>query len=607
MRRLLALLLAALLAGCATTEPTPKPKPGMAAAPAAEAPAVYSLDIRLSDGSDSALRGLLLQHLDLARYRASEAALSRGELARLAAAAPGQAEALLETEGYFNAKADVDRDPADETRLRLNVAPGPLTRVGKLDIAFTEGLADDAAAPLREALRSGWPLKPGAAFTQAQWAAGKSELLLHARTGGFPLARWAETAARVDPDSQTVELQLALAAGARARLGALRIDGLKRQDRRAIERLTGFRPGDGYTEQKLAEFQERLAKTQLFDAVRVQLLAETPDADGTTPVQVTVTESALQQATVAVGYHSNTGQSVSVEHLHRRPFDLPVRARSKLQLSRDLRGTELELSSHPQPDLHRNLASLQFEQDRSGDTIATNLGLRLGRLYESTRDERLSYVELLRARQTAGSEVSTNLAVSLNQQWIRRRLDSSLLPTDGHQALALVGLGYAHGDSSQSSGASTGPFGRVQFKLGAYQPLGGWYASARAEVAQVIAHERVGVPEKLLFLAGGDDSVRGYAYRSLGVERNGLTVGGRVLAAGSLELARPFTMSLPSLWGAVFVDAGNAASRWADYRALVGYGAGVRWRSPVGPLRVDMARAQETGKWRLHFSVGITL
>jgi translocation and assembly module TamA len=598
MTRLLALLLVAVLSGCATQPPAPKPDG--AASPAPEAPAVYSLDIRVDD---SGLRGLLQENLDLARYRASEAALSRVELARLAAAAPAQAEALLETEGYFSAQVDVSRDPEDETRLRLTVRPGPVTRVGPLEIEFTEGMAADDARALREALRSGWGLKPGAAFTQSQWASSKSELLLRARTGGFPLARWAETAARVDPDTHTAELHLVLASGHRARLGALRIDGLKRQDRRSIERLTGFRPGDDYTEQKLAEFQERLAKTQLFDAVRVQLLPETVDADGTTPIQVNVTESALQQATAAVGYHSNNGQSISVEHVHRRPFDLPVRARSKLQLSRDLRGAELELSSHPQPDLHRNIAALQFEQDRSGDTLATNLGVRLGRLYESTRDERLSYVELLRARETAGNEVSTNLAVSLNQQWIRRRLDSSLLPTDGHQALALVGLGYARGGGSDDSGA----FGRVQFKLGAYKPLGGWFASARAEVAQVVAHDRVGVPEKLLFLAGGDESVRGYAYRSLGVERNGLTVGGRVMATGSLEIARPFTMSLPSLWGAVFVDAGNAASRWTDYRPVVGYGAGVRWRSPVGPLRVDAARAQETGKWRLHFSVGITL
>jgi translocation and assembly module TamA len=603
MTRLLALLLVAVLSGCATKAPQP-PQPEAAPGIPADAPAVYSLDIRVDGDRASELRALLLQNLDLARYRASEAALSRVELARLAAAAPAQAEVLLETEGYFNAKADVDRDPADETRLRLVVKTGPVMRVGKVELEFTEGLGEDGAAALRDSLRQAWPLQPGAAFTQSQWASGKSELLLHARTGGFPLAHWGETAARVDPDAQTAELHLVLASGKRARLGALRIEGLKRQSPDTVERLAGFGTGDAYTEQKLAEFQERLAKTQLFDAVRVQLLSDTLDADGTYPVQVTVTESALQQATVAVGYHSNNGQSISVEHVHRLPFGLPVRARSKLQLSRALNSAELELSSHPQPDLHRNLASMQVEQDRSGATIATNLGLRVGRLYEAPQDERLSYVELLRARETTGGQVDTNLALSANQQWIRRRLDSSLLPTDGYQSLALVGLGYAHGGGAEDSG----PFARLQLKLGAYKPLGAhWYGSARAEVDQVVVHDSVGVPEKLLFLAGGDDSVRGYAYRSLGPQKNGLTVGGRVLAAGSLEIARPFTMSMPSLWGALFVDAGNAASRWSDYHAVVGAGFGVRWRSPVGPLRVDLARAMETGKWRLHFSVGITL
>lgn len=593
----------AVLSGCATKAP---PLPPAQPAPdiPVDAPAVYSLDIQVEDDTrDNRLAKLLGQHLDIARYRASKAALSRVELARLAAAAPAQAETLLETEGYFNAKARVERDADDASRIRLLVAPGPVTRVAGLDIDFQEGITADDAKPLRDSLRSAWPLKQGTPFTQAQWTAAKNDLLLRARSGGFPLARWAETNARVDPEAQTAELRLVVASGNRARLGTLRIEGLKRHDRDAVERLTGFHRGAPYTEQALAEFQERLAKTLLFDSVRVQLQPEVVEADGASPVLVTLTESSLQQATVAVGYHANNGQSISVEHLHRRPFDLPVRARTKAQFSRDLRGLELELSSHPQPDLKRNLASLQFEQDRSGDTISQNLGLRLGRLYEAAQDERLSYVELLRARQTAGSDVHTNLAVSLNQQWIRRRLDSNLLPTDGHQALALVGLGYARGGGSEDSG----PFGRVQFKLGVYRPFGGWFGSARAEVAQVLTREQVGIPEKLLFLAGGDESVRGYAYRSLGPVENGLTVGGRVMATGSLEIARPIMASFPSLWGAVFVDAGNAASRWQDFRPVVGYGTGVRWRSPVGPLRVDIARAQETGKWRLHFSVGITL
>ncbi|MFG6414894.1 autotransporter assembly complex family protein [Roseateles sp. DC23W] len=616
MTRLIALLLsAALLAGCSALSPKPSepatglPAPVPAPDAAADAPAVYDLAIEVDgDTRDNDLRKLLGQHLDIARYRASEAALSRVELARLAAAAPAQAQTLLETEGYFNASADVERDADDASRLRLKVTPGPRTVVSHVVLEFQEGLAQDGAGnadalALRDALRRAWPLSEGKPFTQGQWGSGKSDLLVRARTGGFPQARWAETNARVDPDNNTVELRLVMASGNRAKLGELRIEGLQRQSRESVVRLAAFDRGEPYTEQKLTEFQERLAKTQLFDAVRVQLQTETVEADGTSPVLISLTESSLQQATVAVGYHANNGQSISVEHLHRRPFGQSVRARSKVQLSRDLRGVELELSSHPQPDLKRNLASLQFEQDRTGDTIAQNLGLRLGRIYESPQDDKLTYVELLRARETAASQVNTNLAISLNQQYVRRRLDSSLLPTQGYQALLLVGAGHVRGGGTDDSG----PFSRLQFKLGYYKPLGGWFGSARAEVAQVIAREQVGVPEKLRFLAGGDESVRGYAYRSLGPTENGLTVGGRVLATGSIEVARPFTASLPSVLGAVFVDAGNAASRWNDFKPVLGYGAGVRWRSPVGPLRIDVARAQETGKWRLHFSVGVTL
>ena len=609
--RMAALLLAALLSACATRQPGPDATP---AAPAASAATdgdsdgqAYRLDIRVDEDPGGALSTLLNQHLDLARYRASSAALNRSELARLIAATPAQAQSLLETEGFFNAQVQArradDADSGEEARVRVDVNAGPRTRVAELQLDFQEGLAAEDAQALRDSLRRAWPLPQGAAFTQSQWAAGKNDLLVRARTGGFPLAHWRDTQARVDPDTHEARLELVMDSGARARLGELRIDGLERQSRQTVERLAGFDTGDGYTEQRLAEFQERLAKTQLFDAVRVQLLTDSPDDQGRYPVQVTLREAQLQQATFALGYNANTGQHISVEHLHRRPFGLPLRARSKLNLGRDTRGAEFEISSHPQPDLHRSIASMQYEQDRSGGQDDTNLSLRLGRLYEATQDERLSYVELLRSRETIAGAVSNSHAVSINQQWIRRRLDSTLLPTDGHQGLALVGVGMA-----DASDASRGVFGRLQLKLGAYKPLGlHWYGSARAEMAQVVTSDRVGVPEKLLLRAGGDDSVRGYGYNTLGPQRNGVTVGGRVLATGSLEIARPFTLALPSLWGALFVDAGNAAPRWQDYRPVIGWGAGVRWRSPVGPLRVDLARAQETGQWRLHFSVGIAL
>jgi translocation and assembly module TamA len=99
--------------------------------------------------------------------------------------------------------------------------------------------------------------------------------------------------------------------------------------------------------------------------------------------------------------------------------------------------------------------------------------------------------------------------------------------------------------------------------------------------------------------------VRGYSYRTLGPVVDGLVTSGESLYTVSVELARPFLKSMPTLWGAVFIDAGNAANSFANLHPAIGSGVGLRWRSPVGPLRLDWAWGAETRKARLHFSVGI--
>jgi translocation and assembly module TamA len=134
-----------------------------------------------------------------------------------------------------------------------------------------------------------------------------------------------------------------------------------------------------------------------------------------------------------------------------------------------------------------------------------------------------------------------------------------------------------------------------------------WYGQARIEGGEVFARDSVSVPYTLLFRAGGDDSVRGYGYQDLGpVNADGVAVGGKVMATSSVELARPFSLDHPALLGAVFVDAGNSAGNWAQFNAALGYGVGVRWRSPVGPLRIDLAYGEQVKRVRLHFSVGLT-
>ena len=113
---------------------------------------------------------------------------------------------------------------------------------------------------------------------------------------------------------------------------------------------------------------------------------------------------------------------------------------------------------------------------------------------------------------------------------------------------------------------------------------------------------REGIPQDFLFRSGGAQSVRGYAYQSLGVSEGEATVGGRYLGTMSAEYVRWFDAQ----WGgAVFVDAGDAADSREDFDLRTGYGLGARWRSPAGPLAIDLAWGHSERALRLHFGVAI--
>jgi translocation and assembly module TamA len=153
-------------------------------------------------------------------------------------------------------------------------------------------------------------------------------------------------------------------------------------------------------------------------------------------------------------------------------------------------------------------------------------------------------------------------------------------------------------------GLSTRGFGRAIVQTAAWYPIDRLTQLAfRAEAGAVIASSREGIPSVLLFRTGGDTTVRGYEYQSLGVRLGNAIVGGRYYALGSVEAIR----WIDDTWGiAAFVDAGNAVDDLDDFDFAIGYGLGARLRTPIGPFRLDVAYGEKTKDWRLHFSVGLS-
>ena len=609
LRRAVLVLLLVALGGCASLASwLPQPVDERVAEHSADPErAVYQLDV----AAPTELRKLLITYLDLSRFQnAPETdSITAAELDRLVLAAPAQARSLLETEGYFNAEVGVDRlatAPGAAVLLRVWVTPGPRTVVDRFELTVEGELkqslaAQDAAATLLLGrLRRQWALPIGQAFRQPDWTGAKSAAIAQLRAEGYPTAGWRDTRAGVDAGSNTVQLEVVADSGPLFRFGELRIEGLQRFDADAVRRLSTFNAGQPYSEKLLLDFQERLQRAGLFEGSSVEIDPDPTNANAT-PVIVRVRELNLQQATVGVGYSANTGPRLTLEHLHRRVFGTRWIAKNKFELGPDIQSWSSEFTSHPLEGRYRNLLSGSAERLRSTEELRSSWSARAGRTQDTPRIERLYFAEFIQSRLDNPSGSTQSSAVSANYHWVWRDVDNVLLPTQGLTANLQAALGRTFAVQS-----AAGPFGRAYGRVTWYQPLGGsWYATVRGEAGHIVAAADVALPDTLLFRAGGDDSVRGYAYRSLGPTLNKALVSGRVLLTGSAEIARPISPRYPAFWWAAFVDAGNAADSWKDLTPALGYGVGLRWRSPVGPLRLDLAYGQKTRAARLHLSVGI--
>lgn len=630
--------------GCASVKKLfdDEPTVDAAAADVATRPsiAVYRLDIE----APSELRTLLQTYLDLSRFQnvPQSEDITPAEIDRLIAAAPAQARALLETEGYFNPEVTVVRvdggggdttvaaareraegvqdTAASSARTGLQALPLLRVRVKPGPRAIVEHFAFTAQGPLQQAadagsldakvliaqLRNGWRLPPDMAFQQSAWSGAKNNALAKLRADGYPAATLSRSSARVDAPTNKVRLDVAADSGVLYRLGPVRISGLQRYGESSVQQLSLLQLGAPYRESQLIDFQERLQKSGLFEGASVVLDADPATAESA-PVNVQLRELPLQQATFGAGYSANTGPRVTAEHIHRQPFGWEWIAKNKLELGPKLKSWTGELTSYPLEGLYRNLIAGSAEQLQTVNEVRNSWTARIGRTQDTTQIERLYYIEATHSRLDTTSNTGTttvnNNAVTGNYHWVLRDLDSVLLPTEGYTFSAEVAGGYA---ISGTGNENSGPFGRVYGRYTHYQPLGGaWFATARVEGGQVLASNKVGIPDTLLFRAGGDDSVRGYAYRSLGPTVAGALLSGRVMFTGSAEVAHPISDRFPTLWGAAFIDAGNAADHWKNLHPVLGYGVGLRWRSPVGPLRMDLAYGDDVNKVRLHLSVGI--
>ena len=561
-------------------------------------------------------RELLEQHMELQRYR-TLGDLRRSELTRLLGAADANVRSLLGTQGYFSPEIELQliempEDPLVKRKVVVTVNPGPPTLVTDTDVDFVGTNAQEPAGRMmREVIKRGWALQPGEQFTQSQWGSGKTEGVRRLQERRYPTAQLSESRADIDADAQTAQLRVRYEPGTAYYFGPLVIEGAQRYNPSGLIRLARLPVGEEYRQSTMLDAQQRLANSGYYESVFLTLLtdaAQPGDAEVHAPVIAEVREAKMQKWIYGIGVSTDTGARLSVDHTHNWVPYLGWRAQSKLQLNKKLPMLSTRLTSLPDYSGWNYFVGGKAAREELADYTANSLSLLAGRSKSEDKIDRSYFVQYDMAKAQGNGAPPSSSSVTVNYGWTGRYFNNPTNPTRGY------GLAWEAGGGATLTPERT-PFGRLTARGLYLHPLGKVgegtgrrsRLALRAEAGAVLAKDNAIIPITQLFLSGGDTSVRGYSYQSLGMRNEeGLLMGGRYLMAGSLEWQRPITIAgNRSDWEqALFVDAGTVTDTLDDYKVFVGVGTGIRWRSPVGPLQADLAYGLETQKVRLHLRLG---
>ncbi|MDR3213121.1 MAG: BamA/TamA family outer membrane protein [Azoarcus sp.] len=540
------------------------------------------------------VRALLKQYVRLLRMDADSIPAAGPDRAALVRRTRREVADLLATEGYFASMIRIDR--ADAAKWRLVVEPGARATIVAVDIRFQGEIGADGHEAYREKLRSEWTMPVDAPFRQADWESAKQALLYALRGERYAAAKFASTRADVDSDAARVRLDVVIDSGPTFYLGALDISGLHDLPPDFIARYNTLREGGAYKKQDLLAFQESLQTAPQL-SVAVVSIDPDPQKAAAVPVRVAVTEAIPQRLGFGLGFSSNTGYRVETSYRHVNLFGRGWELASGLRLEQRRQSVYADFFLPPEQARRRDSAGVSFDRsDLEGLKISTGaVGVLRSIRHDDIETQLATRVQREEIRPDDADKSSYN-TLTMNWSWVQRAVDNVLDPRRGH--VLEVQLGGGAGLSAQAHNF-TRVYGRYQhyFTFGKRNVL-----TLRGEGGMTLAETRDGVPQDFLFRAGGTQSVRGYAYHSLGVTEGTATVGGRYLVTGSAELVRWIK---PSTGLALFIDSGDAADSKDSFRAHTGYGFGGRWLSPAGPLAVDLAWARGERRPRLHFGVSV--
>jgi len=523
-------------------------------------------------------------------------------LERFAGQAQERVRSALEPFGYYRARVTTSLEETAEGNYRLmaSINPGPPVTV--TDVQVTLAGEGSANSTLTE-LAGQFPLKTGDVLIQPEYEEAKGVLRSKALALGYLDADFTTREIRITPDRTKATIRLVLDTGPLYRFGEVTITGAPRYPDSFLRRYVTFRPGRPFSYTKLGETQLNFANTERFEEVIVTPERERA-SDNRVPVTITLKQAPTQRLRPGIGYGSDTGARGSLTYRHLNILDLGHEFHSQLYLSERLQGIAGSYVI-PSPRDTRTYSALQLNLQREDvDTYVSRLVALEGSVNRSMGKGRLgtAFLRLLQESFTIGDEDSSSLLVLPGLRYSEHRFDNLVRPSRGYRFM-VEGSG-----THQLLGSDTGLV-QLRAEGSTIVPLP-WRLSLLTRVAgglTFLNDPLAELPASLRFFSGGDRSVRGYSYKSLGpTDSSGDVIGGRNLLEGSIELQR----ALFTNWGiSLFYDAGNAFNDLGKIRLHQGAGFGIHYYTLVGAINLYAARQinEDDPAIRFHLTIGFEL
>jgi translocation and assembly module TamA len=507
----------------------------------------------------------------------------------------------LEPFGYYNPQVKVTLETVAKERYRLivNVKPGEPVRLTGVEIYLLGPGAKEESLSL---LVSGFPLQKGDVMLQKEYEKAKGGLKAKAVELGYLDADFSVHRILVSKKDRSARIELTLETGPQYRFGETRFEGAPEYTERFLRRYLAYSKGDVFYQSKLGETQLNLLNSERFNEVLI-----TPDKDKSEELRVPIVirlKPALPKAfNVGIGYGTDTGARISAKYHDLNIFKLSHEFQSEVNFSERLQGIAAGYKI-PGRNIDSVTAFLFNLKHEDANTYENRLISFEGNRTKSFKKGRIGtgYVRVQLEESTIALEKISSFLIIPGARFSQQRYDNLVRPTKGFRyTIELRGTTKYFG--SDMNLLQILAQGNVLFRLP-------WKLSllTRIQSAFSLQDESLSdLPASLRFFAGGDRSVRGYSYQSLGPkDSTGKVIGGKNLLVGSVEIERPVS----SDWGvALFYDAGNAFNSLSKINLFQGAGVGVRYYSPVGTLRLDLARQIDVHKprFRIHFTVGLEL